>query len=60
MPPKTVTWPQMISPFVTSGIRVGTAAVTTRGMKEAEMEKIVDLIDDVLMNKDNDGKLRIN
>lgn len=46
------------SPFVTSGIRVGTAAITTRGMKEAEMEKVVDLIDDVLMNKDNDDKLR--
>lgn len=45
------------SPFVTSGIRVGTAAVTTRGMKELEMEKIVDLIDDVLLNKDNDNKL---
>jgi glycine hydroxymethyltransferase len=46
------------SPFVTSGIRVGTAAVTTRGMKEPEMEKIVDLIDDVLMNKDNEDKLK--
>jgi glycine hydroxymethyltransferase len=46
------------SPFVTSGIRVGTAAVTTRGMKESEMEKIVDLIDDVLMNKDNDAKIK--
>ncbi len=46
------------SPFVTSGIRVGTAAVTTRGMKEKEMEKIVDLIDDVLLNKDNDSKIR--
>ena len=45
------------SPFITSGIRVGTAAVTTRGMKEAEMEKIVDLIDDVLMNKDNENKI---
>jgi glycine hydroxymethyltransferase len=45
------------SPFVTSGMRVGTAAVTTRGMKEAEMEKIVDLIDDVLMNKDNESKI---
>ncbi|WP_374166419.1 serine hydroxymethyltransferase [Arcticibacter sp. MXS-1] len=33
------------SPFVTSGIRVGTAAITTRGLKEAHMEKIVDLID---------------
>jgi glycine hydroxymethyltransferase len=46
------------SPFVTSGIRVGTAAVTTRGMKEAEMEKIVDLIDDVLMNKDDENKIK--
>lgn len=41
------------SPFVTSGIRVGTAALTTRGLKENDMEKIVDLIDQVLMNKDN-------
>lgn len=46
------------SPFVTSGIRVGTAAITTRGMKEAEMEKVVDLIDDVLMNIDNEGKIK--
>jgi len=46
------------SPFVTSGIRVGTAAVTTRGMKETEMEKIVDLIDDALMNKDNENKIK--
>ncbi len=38
------------SPFVTSGMRVGTAAVTTRGLKEADMEKTVDLIDRVLMN----------
>ena len=42
------------SPFVTSGIRLGTAALTTRGLKEKDMEKIVDLIDQVLMNKDND------
>jgi glycine hydroxymethyltransferase len=46
------------SPFVTSGIRVGTAAVTTRGMKETEMEKIVNLIDDVLMNKDDENKIK--
>lgn len=45
------------SPFVTSGIRVGTPAVTTRGMREAEMEKIVDLIDTVLMYADDDQKL---
>lgn len=41
------------SPFVTSGIRIGTAAVTTRGLKEADMAPIVDLIDEVLMNIDN-------
>jgi glycine hydroxymethyltransferase len=41
------------SPFVTSGIRIGVAAVTTRGMQEAEMEKIVNLIDMVLMDIDN-------
>ncbi len=42
------------SPFVTSGIRVGTAAVTTRGLKEKDMAPIVDLIDEVLMNIDNE------
>jgi glycine hydroxymethyltransferase len=45
------------SPFVTSGMRVGTAAITTRGMKERDMPKIVDLIDRVLTNHDNDTKL---
>jgi glycine hydroxymethyltransferase len=45
------------SPFVTSGIRVGTPAVTTRGMQEAEMEKIAALIDTALMHTDNDQKL---
>ncbi|MDF1673508.1 MAG: serine hydroxymethyltransferase [Vicingaceae bacterium] len=43
------------SPFVTSGIRVGTAAITTRGVKEAEIVKIVELIDKVITNKDNDS-----
>ena len=42
------------SPFITSGIRVGTPAVTTRGMKEADMETIVDLIDQVIQNIEND------
>ena len=42
------------SPFVTSGIRVGTAAVTTRGLVESDMETIVDLIDRVIMNHTND------
>lgn len=45
------------SPFVTSGMRVGTAAVTTRGMKEADMEHIVDLIDNVLSNHNDDSRL---
>ncbi len=42
------------SPFVTSGIRIGTPAITTRGLKENHMVKIVDLIDEVIMNYDND------
>ena len=45
------------SPFVTSGIRVGTAAITTRGIKEDKIERIVDLIDRALMNKDNEEVL---
>src|SRR6187402_337369 len=45
------------SPFVTSGMRVGTAAVTTRGLKENDVIKIVDLIDEVLMNHENETKI---
>ena len=45
------------SPFVTSGIRIGVPAVTTRGMKEADMEKIVVLIDRILMDIDNEETL---
>jgi glycine hydroxymethyltransferase len=41
------------SPFVTSGIRFGTAAITTRGLKEADMETIVDFIDRVISNPDD-------
>jgi glycine hydroxymethyltransferase len=40
------------SPFVTSGIRIGVPAITTRGMKETHMQFVVDLIDKVLMNAD--------
>ena len=40
------------SPFVTSGIRVGVPAITTRGMKEQDMASVVELIDKVLMNLD--------
>lgn len=42
------------SPFVTSGIRVGTSAITTRGLKEAEVLKIVGLIDRVLANMNSE------
>jgi len=42
------------SPFVTSGIRIGTPAITSRGIKEDEIPYIVSLIDRVLMNKDNE------
>ena len=42
------------SPFVTSGIRVGVPAVTTRGLKEKDMEQVVGMIDQVLMNIENE------
>lgn len=42
------------SPFVTSGIRVGVPAVTTRGLKEEHMSVVVDFIDKVLMNADDE------
>ncbi len=41
------------SPFITSGIRVGVPAITTRGMKEKDMETVVELVDRVLMNIDD-------
>ena len=44
--------------MVTSGIRVGTPAVTTRGFKEAEMLLIVDYIDEALTYKDDEEKLQ--
>lgn len=45
------------SPFVTSGIRIGTPAITTRGLKEENMFDIVDLIDYALVNRENEIKL---
>lgn len=45
------------SPFVTSGMRLGTSAITTRGMKEDDMYTMVGFIDEVLSNYDNDAKI---
>jgi len=45
------------SPFVTSGIRIGTSAVTTRGLKENDMLEIVELIDRVINNVENEEEL---
>ncbi len=45
------------SPFVTSGIRIGVPAITTRGMKEEHMPVVVDMIDKVLMNTENESLL---
>lgn len=50
------------SPFVTSGLRIGTPAVTTRGFNVEDMDEIADIIDYVIQNKDNDltdVKLRV-
>ena len=45
------------SPFVTSGVRLGTAALTTRGMKEKEMQLVAEWIVDALQNVGNDQRL---
>lgn len=45
------------SPFVTSGIRIGTPAVTTRGLKEDDMSTIVDYIDSVINNFEDESKI---
>lgn len=45
------------SPFVTSGIRVGTAAITTRGLVESDMDRIVSYIDEAVMHPTDDKKL---
>jgi glycine hydroxymethyltransferase len=46
------------SPFVTSGIRLGTAAITTRGVKEDMIPQIVDLIDAVIVNAEDEAKIK--
>lgn len=46
------------SPFVTSGIRIGTPAITTRGLVETDMESIVSLIDEVIQNPESENKLK--
>lgn len=45
------------SPFVTSGVRIGTAAVTTRGFKEEDMVVIAEIIDEAIKNRENDEAL---
>jgi glycine hydroxymethyltransferase len=46
------------SPFVTSGIRIGTAAITTRGLVESDMESIVSFIDEVIKNPESENNLK--
>ena len=45
------------SPFITSGIRFGTAAVTTRGLKEEDMVKIADFVNEVISDPENEAKI---
>ncbi|MCL7754110.1 serine hydroxymethyltransferase [Polaribacter sp. Z022] len=45
------------SPFVTSGIRIGTAAITTRGLEEEDMKAVVNFIDEAIQNAENEEKL---
>ncbi len=46
------------SPFLTSGLRVGTPAITTRGLKEKHMDSIVELIDEVISNIENEEVIK--
>ncbi|HPR29513.1 MAG TPA: serine hydroxymethyltransferase, partial [Chitinophagales bacterium] len=46
------------SPFVTSGIRIGTAAITTRGMKEDDMVQIINWIDRLILDPDNEANIK--
>lgn len=45
------------SPFQTSGLRVGTPAITTRGLKEEHMKPVVDFIDEVISDIENEALL---
>ena len=47
-----------LKPMVTSGIRLGSAAMTTKGFKEAQMIEVANLINETLENKDNLDKLQ--
>ena len=46
------------SPFVTSGIRIGTPAITTRGLNENQCIQIVEWIDEILSSKDDETKIK--
>ena len=48
------------SPFITSGIRLGTAAITTRGLVEKDMDTVAELINDVVLNINNENVLEIS
>ena len=45
------------SPFITSGIRFGTPAITTRGLNQLDMQNIVELIDHVITNSENEDEI---
>ena len=46
------------SPFITSGIRIGTPAITTRGIKEDQIPYIVNLIDEVIIDFENENTIK--
>ena len=46
------------SPFITSGIRFGTPAITTRGLVESDVKNVVEMIDKVILNYDNESVLK--
>jgi glycine hydroxymethyltransferase len=46
------------SPFVTSGIRLGTPAITTRGLTEKDMQTVASLIDDCIVNRNDETRIQ--